>query len=420
MEDLTTIYSLILLFLIFLSSILSCCETSITASSRAKIHRLAEEGDKRARKLMPLLISREKVIGVILTGNNAVNILASGVAASMLIKIFGEAGVIYATIMMTLIILVFAEILPKTIAFKSPEQVALFLAPVIYILVKILMPFTNFAHRVIDFFISPFFKSSTKKIKALEIAEIRDAIDLKTKEGYLIKYDKDLIDGVLDLADTEIVEIMVHRKDIRSIDANLPLNEIISQALDIGHTRIPLWKDNQENVVAILNVRKMLKFLHLNNGKYEKFKLEDVSNKPWFVPASNTLRSQLFAFRRARRRMAFIIDEYGSILGLVTLEDILEEIVGDIEDQDDKERFDIIKTKSGFYKITAKTLIRDLNKKLELDLEEDEHAYNLAAFIINRLGRIPEERERFILDECKFEVLKKKGQDLILLKVKKI
>lgn len=418
MEDYAVIYSFVVLFLIFLSAFFSCSETSITAASRAKTHRLASNGDKRAQKLELLLSRREKVVGVILAWNNATNILASAIATGLLIKIFGEAGLFYATIGMTLAILVFAEILPKTLAFKSPDQIALFLAPFVYVMVKILLPFTSVAHKIVDFFLKPFFSNSNKKTKELEIAEIRDSVDLKTKEGYLVQYDKDLIDGVLDLSDTEIVEIMVHRRNIESINIDLPIIEIINQALNINYTRIPLWRDNQENVVAILNVKKLLKFLHLNKGSHDKFKLEEITTQPWFVPATNTLKSQLFAFRKAKKRFALVVDEYGSMLGLVTLEDILEEIVGDIKDQDDNQDLSMVKNKSGAYKIAGKNLIRDINKKLNWTIHEDHDAYNLNAFIINHLGKIPEEKEKFTIQNYDFEILKKRNNDLVLIKIK--
>lgn len=418
MED-SASYSLLISFLVFLSAVLSCAETSVTAASRARIHRLANDGNKKAQLLEDLLKQREKIIGTILALNNAVNILSSAIATGFLIKVFGEAGLLYATVGMTIIILIFAEILPKTIAFKAPDAIALALAPLIYISVKLFSPFTEIAHRIVKFAINPFFKNFSKT-KELEIAEIRDAVNLKTKEGYLVQYDKDLIDGVLDLSDTEITEIMVHRKDIRSVNIDLPIIEIINRTLDIGQTRIPLWKDNPENIVAILNVRKMLQYLHLNKGVYEKFDLKDVTSEPWFVPSSNSLRSQLFAFRKRKKRFALVVDEYGSLLGLVTLEDILEEIVGDIEDMDDKNEINIIKTKSGSYKIAGKALIRDINKKLDWNIKEDDDAYNLTAFIISNLDRVPEEKESFTIGDYYFKILKKQGQDLILVKVKKV
>ncbi len=420
MDDLTTFYLFLVIFLMIISALFACSETSITAASRAKIHRLANEGNKRAKKLEKLLKSREKVISTMLIGNNAVNILASAIATSVLIELFGDAGLLYATVGMTIIVLLFAEIAPKTIALKAPDKIALFLAPLIDFLVKILMPVAHLSQKLVDSVIDLFFPKNYKTSKGEELEEIRDAVDLKHKEGSIFKYDKDLIDGVLDLSDTEISEIMVHRKEIESINADLPIMEIVRNALEISYTRIPLWRDNKENIVAILNVRKLLKALHFYKGSFDKFDINSAISEPWFIPASNSLRSQIFAFRKKKKRFALVVDEYGSLLGLVTLEDILEEIVGEIKEQDDESEINIIKIKSGAYKIAAKSLIRDINKKLDWDLLEDDHAYNLAAFIINNLGRIPDEKENFVIEGYYFEILKKRDHDLILVKMKKV
>lgn len=419
MDDITSIYIASTVILLLLSAIFSCGETAITTASRAKIHRLKIEGNKRAKKLEKLLNERERIIATMLTGNNAVSILASALATSLLIKFFGEIGIVYATVGLTILMLIFSEILPKTLALKAPDKIALFLVDVIDVSVKILFPLTHFIQKIVNIFVNIFTKKSPKKSKELELEEIRDTLELKAKEGSIFKYDKDLLDGVLDLSDTEISEIMVHRKDIESLNIDLPINEIVKRALDISYTRIPLWRGNKENIVAILNVRKLLKNLHFHRGDISKFNLADSISDPWFVPTTNSLRSQLFAFRKKKKRFALVVGEYGSLLGLVTLEDILEEIVGEIKEQEEFE-FNIIKTKSGAYKITGKTLIRDINKKLDWDILESDNAYNLAAFIINHLGRIPDEKENFMIDDYYFEILKAKNHDLILVKVKKI
>ena len=416
MDDTTQMYFLVVIFLLILSALFSCFETAIVAASRAKIHRLSNEGNHKAKLLEKLLNNRERVISTMLLGNNAINIFASTIATGLFIKFFGDAGMFYATISMTLLVIIFAEVLPKTYAVKSPDNVALFFAPLINLLVIIFSPFTDSVHKIVNIISA----AALKKTSASELEEIRDTISLKHKEGSIYKYDKDMIDGVLDLADTEISEIMVHRKDMEMICLDLSVKEIIRQALDSEHTRIPLWKGNHENIVAILNVRKLLKALHFHKGDLEKFNLKMITTEVWFVPSSNSLRAQLFLFRKKKRRMALVIDEYGSLLGMVTLEDILEEIVGEIKEKEDVSEINIIKIKSGAYKIAGRMLIRDINKKLDWRITEDHDAYNLAAFVISSLGRIPEEKENFVIDGYYFEILKKKGNDLILIKTKKI
>jgi Mg2+/Co2+ transporter CorB len=414
-----------IIILLILSALFACSETSIIAVSRAKINRMANEGNKRAKKLIKLLQSREKIVSTMVVGNNAVNIIVSVLATSIFIELFGEAGLLYATIVLTLVILIFAEIAPKTFALKIPDSMALALVSIIIVLMKFFSPFTLLIQKFVDVFVNLFFAKVSKKTKEAELEEIRDAVNLKAKEGTIFKYDKDLIDGVLDLSDTQISEIMVHRKDIESINIDLSNAEIIKRALSIEHTRIPLWQNDKENIVAILNVRKLLKELYSfqkeknNDHNIAEFDFSAATSEPWFVPSSNSLRSQLFSFRKKRKRFSLVVDEYGSLLGLLTLEDILEEIVGDIKEQDD-ELVNIIKIKSGAYKIAGKSLIRDINKRLNWQIEEGDHAYNLAAFVIGSLGRIPEEKENFVLDGYYFEILKRKNHDLILIKVKEL
>ena len=418
MDDVTQLDIVVVIGLIALSALFSCFETAITATSRAKIYRLVGEGNQKAKILEKLLQERDRVISTMLLGNNAINILASTIATSIFIKIFGDDGLVYATVSMTLIVIIFAEVVPKTIAVKSPDNIALFFAPLISFLVKIFSPFTDAVHKVVDFVST----ASQKKSSAVELEEIRDTISLKHKEGSIYKYDKDMIDGVLDLADTEISEIMVHRKDIEVINADLSIKEIIKLGLDSSYTRVPLWSGNKENIVGILNIRKLLKALHFHKNDLGKFDLKTITTEAWFVPSTNSLRAQLFLFRKRKRRTALVVDEYGSLTGLVTLEDILEEIVGEIKEKEKENETEanIIKIKSGAYKIAGKVLIRDINKKLDWNINEDHDAYNLAAFIINGLGHIPEEGENFVIYGYYFEILKRKGHDLILVKAKRI
>ena len=410
---------IIIASLIIIAAMVSCFETAITASSRAKIHRLDNEGNLKAKKLEKLLKQREKVVTVMLLTNNIVNIIASALTTKFLLELFGEIGVVYATIFLTIVVIVLGEILPKTIALQYPEKCSLLFVSIIEFLFKIFTPIVEIIQKIIDFLMNILAFKKRKIDKESELEEIRDTVDLKANEGAIYKYDKDLLDGVLDLSDTEINEIMVHRKNIESINRDLKISDILKKAIDIGYTRIPIWQGNKENIIAILNVRKLLKALYFYKGDIEKFDLNEVLNPPFFAPISNTLRSQLILFRKNKKRLALVIDEYGSLHGLVTVEDILEEIVGEIKEPDENNEINIVKTKSGFYKVTGKTLIRDLNKKLDLNINEQDEAYNISAYIINHLGRIPEEKEHLIIDKISFEILKKKNNDIHFVKIKK-
>lgn len=406
--------------LLICAALISCFETSITAASRAKIHRLAKDGNKRAKKIEKLLLEREKVVSVMLISNNIVNILASVLTTKALLQIFGEVGLLYATIFLTIIIIIFGEILPKTFAIKLPEKIIIKLSFLIILLFRIFKPFVVVTQRISNFVINLFAAKLKDNNVDSDIEEIRDTVNLKMQEGLIVKYDKDLIDGVLDLSDTEISEIMVHRKDISSINIELNTSKIIDKAIEIGHSRIPLWRDNSENITLILNVRKLLKALHSYHDDLDKFDLKKVSSKPWYVPSSNSLKAQIFAFRRKKKKFSLVVDEYGSLLGLVTLEDILEEIVGEIKEQDDVNEVSIIKTRSGAYKINGNSLIRDINKKLSWNIESSDDAYSLSAFLVSKIDRIPENRELFTIDGYYYEILSKKNHEILIVKVKKI
>jgi Mg2+/Co2+ transporter CorB len=404
----------LVLFLIVLAALVSCFETAITTVSRPKIWKLKNDGCRRAKKLEKLLKNREKLVSVMLLANNAINIIASSLTTKILLGLFGEIGVVYATIFLTVIIIIFGEILPKTLALQKSETVSLFFVDIIALLYRGFLPIVAIIQKIIDKVLYKF--KNSNKINT-DLDEIRSALEIKAKEGTIFKYDKDLLDGVLDLSDTSIGEIMVHRKNILSINYNLNTSDIIKKAIDIGHTRIPLWQGNEENIIYILNVRKMLKDLYLYPGG---FNIANALSPPFFVPSSNTLKSQLFSFRKFKKRMAIVIDEYGSVQGLITLEDILEEIVGEIKEQDEISEINIVKTKSGLYKVSGKTLVHDLNKKLDWQLPEDDQAHNVSAYIINRLGRIPEEKEIFTVANFYFEIVKKNNNDIVLTKIKKI
>ncbi len=420
LEDINNIYLISILILIFCSGIFSCCETSITAVSRAKIHQLKAAGNKKAIKIDQLLENREKVVSAMLVGNNAVNILASALAASIFIKAFGEAGLFYATIIMTTLVIIFAEIMPKTFAIKAPDKMLMIFFPIIWFIVNFFYPLTNFLQKIVNKFVAIFFSNKVTASKLEELAEIRSAVEIKAIEGGIVKKDKDLIDGVLDLSDTDISEIMVYRKDIESIDVAQDKKTIIELALASKFSKIPLWRQDKENIIAILNSKKLAKEIYQlrqNNQNIDEIDLSKICSDPIFVPMTNSLKAQLDEFRKNRNKIAIVIDEYSALQGLITLQDIVEEIVGEIKDQDDVLGQKITKTRSGAYKVPAKTLIRDINRILDWSLEESDEAYNINALIINNLGRIPQLDEKFLIGNYEFEVFKRNEFELEQLKI---
>ncbi|MFT6332435.1 MAG: Mg2+/Co2+ transporter CorB [Lentimonas sp.] len=416
----------ILMFLLLIGSgFFSMTETALTNCSKAKIHRLAKDGNKRAIRTEFLIKNSDNTISAILLCNNAINILASAIATSVLIKAFGETGVIYATLIMTMLILIFGEIAPKTYALRHSEKMILSASATIYVLVKIFNPITKSIQIVINKAFKIFgSKTATKgrKHKLIsDLEEIRGTIDLKHKAGSIVKYEKDMLDSILNMEDTEIANVMIHRQNIDSININQDLKKILKQALEINHSKIPLWDKTEDNIVSVLHVRRLITVLHSHNGDFTKIGIKQVTIDPWFVPESNTLKNQLISFRNKKAKFALVINEYGSLMGIVTMEDILEEIVGDMDDKEGgKSKMNIIKFKDGNYKISGELPIRDINRKLNWSLPEDDETSTLAGLLIARIERIPEEKEKFEFDGFRVTVLKKTHNKLLFLKVTQI
>ncbi|MCD6035750.1 MAG: corC [Rickettsiales bacterium] len=406
-------------FLLMASAYFSAAETALTAASRAKMHKLRVEGNKRAKIFEKLRQEKERMIGAMLLGNNAINILSSAIATSLLIKFFGDEGVVYATIIMTFLVLIFSEALPKTYAIQHAEQVALRLSPSLAIMVKILAPITNTVQWIVTAIIR---LSGVNKghegdfISAYDA--VRGAIDLHHKEGTIRKLDKDMLGGVLDLYEVEIQDIMVHRKQMEMIDANLPVAEIVNLVINSSHTRIPLWKDNPDNIVGILHVRDVLIALKQHTGEVNTLDVMSIVTEPWFVPETTQVYVQLAAFRAKRRHFALVVDEYGTLQGLVTLEDVLEEIVGEIMDEHDTEARGIIAEGAGWHYLDGSVTIRDLNRKLDWNLP-DEDASTVAGLIIHEAQTIPDVGEIFTFHGVTFEIHEKEDNQVTGIRVKK-
>ncbi len=424
-ENTNLLLGILVLVLVLVSAFFSLVETALTTCSKAKIHRLAKEGNKKAIKTEQILKTSESAMSTILLCNNAINIMASAIATGVLIRIFGESGVIYATIIMTLLVLVFGEIAPKTYSLKHAEKIILFSAPIVSWLVRIFYPITTGIQNAIDKtfeLFSPAIIRNEKQTRLFsDLEEIRGTIELKHKAGSIFKYDKDMLDSILDLGETEILNVMIHRKNMASIDIEQDLNKILKRAFEINHSKIPLWRGDEDNIVAILNMRQLITVLHNNHGDVSKIDLKQFTAKPWFVPASNTLKNQLVAFKKKKEKFAIVIDEYGALMGVITLEDILEEIVGDLDEKDDNQtRLSITKFKDGSYKISGELTVRDINRKLNWDLpEDDDNAATLAGLLIARAERIPEEKEEFEFDGFNFKVLRVARNRILFLKVSK-
>jgi Mg2+/Co2+ transporter CorB len=381
------------------------------------MNRLAEEKNKRAALVLKLTDDLERLIGALLLGNNLVNILASALATSVFIAVFGDAGVVYATLLMTALVVIFAEVMPKTYAITNTDRFALAVAPLVRIVLLLFAPVTTAVRFIVRGTLGIFGIDVSETVNVLSPHdELRGAINLHLREGGVVKRDRDMLGGILDLSDLDVGDVMVHRKNMTMIDASASNEEIVAEVLAAPHTRIPLWLDEPENIVGVLHVKDLLRAMAGANWQPDAIRILDVAVEPWFVPDTTPLPKQLNAFLRRKTHFALVVDEYGGLMGLVTLEDILEEIVGDISDEHDIDRARIRIQSDGSVIVAGAVPIRDLNRALDWHLP-DEEATTVAGLVIHEARAIPLVGQAFNFHGFKFEVLRRQRNQLAVLRV---
>ncbi len=391
--------------LLILSAFFSGSETALTAASKHVMHQLEQNGDKRAEMVNAMHEDKERLIGAILLGNNLVNIFASALATSLLISLFGDNGVAYATLAMTFLVLVFAEILPKTYAIRNANSMALGVAPILRFVIAVFAPVTLTINALVRQVLNLFgaYVSADESREAAE-EELRGAIELHDGDEASVKQERDMLRSVLELTEVQVEEIMTHRRNVEAIDIGLPSDEIVRQVLDSPYTRIPLWRDDPENIVGVLHAKALLREVMNRDGIVGDLSIEDIASTPWFVPEQTMLLDQLQAFRDRREHFALVIDEYGSNMGIVTLEDIIEEIVGDIDDEHDEQVVGVESQPDGSFLVEGSVTIRDLNREFEWDLP-DEEAATLAGLVLHESRRIPEIGQCFMFHDFRFDIV---------------
>jgi Mg2+/Co2+ transporter CorB len=414
--------------LLFLSGLFSGSETALTTASRGKLHGMAERGDKAAATAMKLTDDKERLIGAILLGNNFVNIMAASLATSLFTVLFGEGGVAIATVVMTALVLIFSEVLPKTYAITNAEALARFVARPISIITLILSPIVNAVRAFVRLILRIFGVATDPKAHFLAAQEeIAGAITLHHAEGAVEKADRDRLLGALDLGQRQVEEVMMHRRDIEMIDADAPPAEILTQALNSPHTRLPIFRGEPENIVGIIHAKdlsravdKLLRETQDSMEYLDKFDIMEVAMQPYFVPETTPLDEQMREFLRRRAHFALVVDEYGALQGLITLEDILEEIVGDIADEHDAADIGGIELQpDGSVEVEGVVTIRDLNRACDWNLP-DEEANTVAGLVIHEAQAIPNEGQVFSFHGFRFEVLARDNNRLTRLRLRKL
>ncbi|MDX2259363.1 MAG: HlyC/CorC family transporter [Hyphomicrobiaceae bacterium] len=411
---------LAVLALLVVSAFFSGSETALTAASRARLHTLEAEGNNRARVVNGLLAAPEQFIGTVLLGNNLVNILASSLATSLLIGLFGEYGVAYATIAMTVLIVIFSEVLPKTYAIAYADRVALAVAPIMKVLIAVLRPATVSVEYIVKAILAltPSRRDDAANILSAH-QEIRGHIELQHKDGQVTRGDAHMLGGILDLSHLQVADIMIHRTRMATIDAEEDMETVLDEVLHSQYSRIPVWRDEPENIVGILNSKDLLAALAEAEWNVEAVTLEEVMKEAWFVPDTTSLKEQLGQFLKKKTQMALVVDEYGEVQGLVTLEDIIEEIVGQIADEHDTHDTAIRPQKDGTVNVDGTVHIRDLNRAMDWSLPDDE-ATTIAGLVIHEAQTIPEPGNVFTFYGYRFEILRKNRNKITALRVKPV
>jgi len=407
----------IIFVLLIVSAFFSASETALTAASRAKLFQLRKKGSKSAATVQKLQENMEKLIGTILFGNTLVNIFASAIATGFLVKMFGETGIAYATVGMTLLILFFSEILPKMGAVNHPETAARHLAPILKPFIIVFSPIATLIQWLagLTWKIFGVRIGKDKKISAGE-EELRGTIELHRETDSVALHKGAMLKSILDLTTVTVSEVMVHRKTVKMIDASDPSSLIVEKISNSPYTRLPLWKDNPENIVGMLHAKHVLKAVRTHKGKIDSLNIISLARKPWFVPESTTLLAQLQDFRNRHEHLALVVDEYGELQGIITLEDILEEIVGEISDEHDVDIEGVHLQGDGTYLVNGIVTIRDLNRQFDWELP-DEEASTIAGLALYEFQKIPKVGQSVELKGFKLEILRRYRNQITLVKI---
>jgi Mg2+/Co2+ transporter CorB len=404
--------------LLAVSALFSAAETALTGASRGRMHQLERDGDKAAKRVNRLLADQETMIGAVLLGNNLINILASALATQVLTKtIPGALGVAIATAVMTALVLVFAEVLPKTLAILQSDDVARFLSGPATVVVQVFGPIINAIQWVIRKMLRPFGVRMDMTMDVLAAhEEIRGAVEYHHAEGLVESGDRYMLGGVLDLAEMDVAEVMVHRTAIVMLDAALAPRRMLDEVLASNHSRLPVYRDEPENIVGVLHAKDLLAAIAEANGDLYALDMASIVRRPWFIPETTSLKDQLGAFLKRRSHFALVVDEYGALQGLVTLEDILEEIVGEIEDEHDVVVAGVKPMDDGSVTVNGDVTIRDLNRGMNWELPDDE-AVTVAGLLIHETRRLPHVGQSFTVCGHRMNVLDRKGNQITQLQV---
>jgi Mg2+/Co2+ transporter CorB len=415
-----------ILLLLMMSALFSGSETALTAASRGKLRAQADKGSTGAAAALKVTEDNERMIGALLLGNNIVNITSAALATALLTRMYGDGGVALATFVMTALVLIFGEVLPKTYAITNAEVAASRVAPLIRVVILVFSPVVSVVRALVRLLLRLFGVRADPDGHILALREeIVGAIALGHSGGAVEKEDRDRLLGALDLNDRTVDEIMRHRSQVEMVDADRSPDDILTQILASPHTRLPVYRDSDENILGVIHAKDLLREVDrlVRGPQGDAQALADldilkIAMKPYFVPDTTALDEQMRQFLKRQTHFALVVDEYGALRGLITLEDILEEIVGEITDEFDLAHDTVLKrAENGDYFVEGSMTIRDLNRAMDWQLPDDE-ANTIAGLVIHEAQMIPNEKQAFSFHGFRFEVVTRRENRIMKLRVR--
>lgn len=404
-----------IIILAVIAALFSATETSYLSVSRAQLQALIKQGHRSAKRVQGLLNNIENIIGTVLVFNNLINTIIATLTTAVFIELVGEGGLIYASASSAVLIIVYVEVMPKLIAINNPTAVSMFLSRFISVVEKIFRPIS----RSVDWLAKTTLRLCGVSVASTthftnSIDELRGAIDLHDDHNN-IGYQA-MLHSILDLNEVDVDEIMVHRQNVVMIDSSLNMADILDLIVKSPFTRLPVWRDQPDNIIGVLHVKSFLRSIQKSSKDVMQMNLDDIIIKPWFIPAATTLFEQLQAFRERKEHFSIVVDEYGSFLGIVTLEDIVEEIVGEINDEVDVSSRGISMGKQGEIYSVGTSTIRDLNRQFNWELPDD-HASTIAGLILHETRTIPQVGQQFIIQNLVIKIMRRLRNQITLVQI---
>jgi CBS domain containing-hemolysin-like protein len=388
----------VLIFLLLLSAFFSASETALMSLSKIRIRHMVEDGVKGAKLIEKLTEDPNKLLGSILVGNNVVNIGASALATSVAVKAFGESGVGIATAIMTILVLIFGEITPKSIAKQRSEGVSLKVSGIVNIIVKILRPFVAIFTFISSTVLKLFGGDLNKDQPFITQEELKTMVDVGEEEGVLEEEEKEMIFNVFEFGDIQVKDVMVQRVDIVALGLDSNYDDVIDIIKEEQFSRIPVYNESIDDIIGIMYVKDLI----LLNNK-DNFKVQDCIREAYYTFEFKKVTELFKEMKKSRNHMAVVLDEYGGTVGIVTIEDLLEEIVGEIEDEYDELEEEIEVVKEDEYIVDGRIRLDDLSDLIGVKMESEEFD-SIGGFVIGQLGRIPEPKEEVSYENMRFVV----------------